>query len=90
MIQKIFELFDTISTNKPKKTLTEKKDAMDVNKKTGRIMKYMEYAKFCGPYQNSWTLDVRVGRWTLEAELWMLDSEFWTLDVRLWTLDSGL
>ena len=25
-------------------------------------------------YQNSWTLDARVERWTLDAELWMLDS----------------
>ena len=55
-------------------------------------------------YQNSWTLDARVGRWTLDAELWsldawrwtlvpglwLLDSRLWTLDIGHWTLDSGL
>ena len=30
-------------------------------------------------YRNSWTLDARVGRWTLDAGLWMLDSGRWTL-----------
>ena len=44
---------------------------------------------FWRAYRNSWTLDARVGRWTLDAELWMLDSGCWTLDVGLWTLDSG-
>ena len=55
-------------------------------------------------YRNSWTLDARVGRWTLDAGLWTLDSgrctldtgrwtldaELWTLDAELWTLDAGL
>ena len=40
-------------------------------------------------YRNSWTLDARVGRWTLDAGLWTLDSGRWTLDAALWTLDSG-
>ena len=56
--------------------------------------------------KNSWTLDLRVGRWTLtldsgrwtldsgrwtlHARLWTLDAGFWTLDARLWTLDGGL
>ena len=47
-------------------------------------------------YRNSWTLDARVERWTLDtglwildAELWMLDSGRWTLDAGRWTLDSG-
>ena len=31
-------------------------------------------------YRNSWTLDARVGRWTLDAGLWTLDAEPWTLD----------
>ena len=39
--------------------------------------------------RNSWTLDARVGRWTLEAGVWMLDSGRWTLDAEIWTLDSG-
>ena len=39
--------------------------------------------------RNSWTLDARVGRWTLDAGLWTLDSGRWTLDTGLWTLDSG-
>ena len=30
---------------------------------------------FFAAYRNSWTLDVRVGRWTLETGLWTLDSE---------------
>ena len=34
-------------------------------------------------YRNSWTLEARVGRWTL-------DSGRWTLDAGLWTLDAGL
>ena len=40
-------------------------------------------------YRNSWALDARVGRWTLDAGLWMLDSERWALDAGLWTLYSG-
>ena len=38
-------------------------------------------------YRNSWTLDARVGRWTLDTGLWKLDSERWTLDAGLWTLE---
>ena len=30
-------------------------------------------------YRNSWTLDARVGLWTLYAILWTLDSGPWTL-----------
>ena len=41
-------------------------------------------------YRNSWTLDARVGRWTLEAELWTLDSGRWTLGDGLWTLNATL
>ena len=41
-------------------------------------------------YRNSWTLDGRVGRWTLDAGLWTLDSGRWTLDSVRWTLDAGL
>ena len=41
-------------------------------------------------YWNSWTLDARVGRWTLDAEIWMLDSGRWTLDVGLWALKARL
>ena len=41
-------------------------------------------------YQNSWTLDARVGRWTLDAGLWTIDSGLWALDAELWTLDAGL
>ena len=57
-----------------------------------------------GVYQNSWALDVRFGRWTVDAGLWKLDprlwaldarrrtldSRRWTLDAELWTLDLGL
>ena len=45
---------------------------------------------------NSWTLDARVGRWTLDAGLWTLDSGLstlesgrWTFDATLWTLGFG-
>ena len=31
-------------------------------------------------YRNSWALDARVGRWTLDAGLWTLDAGLWTLD----------
>ena len=41
-------------------------------------------------YQNSWTLDARVGRCTLDAGLWTLDAGFWTLNSGRWTLDAGL
>ena len=41
-------------------------------------------------YWNSWTLNARVGHWTLDAGLWMLDPGHWTLDAGLWTLDAGL
>ena len=47
-------------------------------------------------YRNSWTLNERVGHWTLDSGRWTLDTGFWTLDAgrwtldaRLWTLDSG-
>ena len=43
-------------------------------------------------YRNSWTLDARVGRWTLDAGRWTLDSGRWTLktlEARLWTLGIG-
>ena len=40
-------------------------------------------------YRNSWTLDTRVGRWTLDAGLWTLHSGRCTLDAGLWTLDDG-
>ena len=40
-------------------------------------------------YRDSWTLDARVGHWTLDAKFWTLDSGRWPLDARLWTLDSG-
>ena len=41
-------------------------------------------------YRNSWTLDTRVGCWTLDAGLWTLDSGRWILDAGRWILDSGL
>ena len=47
-------------------------------------------------YRNSWTLDLSVGRgtldagpWTLDAGPWTLDSERWTLEAGHWTLDAG-
>ena len=40
-------------------------------------------------YRNSWTLDARVGRWTLDAGLWTLDSGRWTLNSGHWTLGAG-
>ena len=48
-------------------------------------------------YRNSWTLDARVGRWTLDPGRWTLDAGLrtldsgrCTLDARLWALDPGL
>ena len=41
-------------------------------------------------YRNSWALDARAGRWTLDAGLWTLDTGLWTLDPGRWTLDAGL
>ena len=41
-------------------------------------------------HRNSWTLDARVGRWTLDTGLRILDSGLWTLDSGRWTLDAGL
>ena len=40
-------------------------------------------------YRNSWDLDARVGRWTLDTGLLTLDSGRWALGAGLWTLDSG-
>ena len=40
-------------------------------------------------YWNSWTLNARVGRWTVDARLWTLDAGLWTLDLERWTLDAG-
>ena len=42
-----------------------------------------------GAYRNSWTLDARVGHWSLDAGLWKLDSGGWTLEAGLWRLGSG-
>ena len=39
-------------------------------------------------YRNSWTLEARLGRWTLDVGLWKLDSGLWTLDSRRWLLNS--
>ena len=41
----------------------------------------------CG---NSWTLNARVRRWTLDVGAWTLDAGLWTLDSGCWTLDAGL
>ena len=41
-------------------------------------------------YWNSWTLDARVGHWTVDARLWTLDCGRWTLDAGLWKLKAGL
>ena len=38
---------------------------------------------------NSWTLDAKVGRWTLDSGRKTLETGRWTLDAGLWTLDSG-
>ena len=38
---------------------------------------------------NSWTLDAKVGRWTLDSGRWTLDAGLWTLDSGRWTLDAG-
>ena len=40
-------------------------------------------------YRDFWTLDARVGRWTLDARLWTLNSGCWTLDAGRWTMESG-
>ena len=40
-------------------------------------------------YRNSWTLDARVGRWTLDTGLWMLNSGQWTPESGRRTLDAG-
>ena len=47
------------------------------------------YCEWIKAYRNSWTLNARVGRWTLQAGLWTLDSGRWTLHAGLWTLDSA-
>ena len=59
--------------------------------KKGNTLMEVKYLLFRSrmAYRNSWTLNARVGRWTLDAELWVLDSGLWTLDAGLWTLDSG-
>ena len=46
--------------------------------------------KLVKAYQNSWTLDARVGRWTLDVGLWTLDIGLWTLDSGCWIVDIGL
>ena len=38
------------------------------------------YRDFLKAYRSSWTLDARVGRWTLDTGLWTLDSGRWALD----------
>ena len=37
-------------------------------------------------YRNSWTLDARVGRWTLDSGRWTLDAGLRALNTRLWAL----
>ena len=49
----------------------------------------MSYREFFLAYRNSWTLDARVGRWTLDAGFWTLGPGRWTLDTGRWTLDVG-
>ena len=59
-------------------------------------IEFIEGITSSGSYRNPWTLDARVGRWTVDAGLWTLDcgqltvdAGLWTLDAGLWTLDSG-
>ena len=53
-------------------------------------IKFYKFPSIKAAYRNSWTLDARVGRWTLDTGLWTLDSGRWTLDAGLWTLDATL
>ena len=47
------------------------------------------FIKMLLAYRNSWTLDARVGRCTLDAGLCTLHSGRWKLDSLRWTLDRG-
>ena len=51
--------------------------------------RFAPYLSTYWAYRNSWTLDARVGRWTLDTGLWTLDAGLWTLDSGYWTLDPG-
>ena len=53
------------------------------------IFHHFHFLNLVVAYGNSWTLDTRVGGWTLEAGLWKLDSGRWTLGAGPWTLDPG-
>ena len=49
------------------------------------VLNNREKARLWTAYRNSWILDERLGRWTLDAGLWTLDSGRWTLDPGCYT-----
>ena len=53
------------------------------------VIPHLDHGDIIQAYRNSWALDTRVGRWTLNAGLWTLDVGLWTLDSGRWTLDAG-
>ena len=63
---------------------------LNAKNKKGKIVNSKRLIANFEAYRNSWTLDARVGRCTLDARLGTLDPGRWTLDSRPWTLDSGL
>ena len=53
------------------------------------IVLYLMSLKHERTYRNFWTLDARVGYWTLEPGCWTLDAGIWKLDSGPCVLNSG-
>ena len=66
------------------------RNCQELNPASLKMQNFILKSNILPAYRNPWTLDARVGRWTLDAGLWTVDAGFWTLDAGPWTLDAGL
>ena len=66
------------------------RNCQELNPASLKMQNFILKSNILPAYRNSWTLDARVGRWTLDAGLWTVDAGIWTLDFGRWTLDAGL
>ena len=86
-----FNLF-LLSCKRVSKTVNLFQKFPNVFQRTSKmfVIPHLDHGDIIQAYRNSWALDTRVGRWTLDDGLWTLNSGRWTLDSGRWALDAGL
>ena len=65
------------------------RNCQELNPASLKMQNFILKSNILPAYRNSWTLDARVGRWTLDAGPWTLGCGRYTLDARdtgHWTL----